>query len=153
MIRYRAFTKTYSGRRVVDALTFEVPRGAVVALLGPNGSGKTTSIKAAAGLIRPTSGEVVLGDDAVNALDARARRRVSFLPQRVSFPDALTGREVVEFYRRLRQAPGDAVDRALAFASLNGAGARPVGRDAHAVDPRAIAAPEIAYLQRVAGTA
>jgi Cu-processing system ATP-binding protein len=104
-----------------------VPRGAVVALLGPNGSGKTTSIKAAAGLIRPTSGEVVLGDDAVNALDARARRRVSFLPQRVSFPDALTGREVVEFYRRLRQAPGDAVDRALAFASLNGAGARPVG--------------------------
>ena len=34
MIRYRAFTKTYSGRRVVDALTFEVPRGAVVALLG-----------------------------------------------------------------------------------------------------------------------
>lgn len=72
MIRYRAFTKTYSGRRVVDALTFEVPRGAVVALLGPNGSGKTTSIKAAAGLIRPTSGEVVLGDDSVNALDARA---------------------------------------------------------------------------------
>ena len=127
MIRYRAFTKTYSGRRVVDALTFEVPRGAVVALLGPNGSGKTTSIKAAAGLIRPTSGEVVLGDDSVNALDARARRRVSFLPQRVSFPDTLTGREVVEFYRRLRHAPGEAVDRALAFASLNGAGARPVG--------------------------
>lgn len=127
MIRYRAFTKTYAGRRVVDALSFEVPRGAVVALLGPNGSGKTTSIKAAAGLIRPTAGAVVLGDDEVNALDARARRRVSFLPQRVSFPETLTGREVVEFYRRLRQAPPDAVDRALAFASLNGAGARPVG--------------------------
>ncbi len=127
MIGYRGFTKTYAGRRVVDALTFEVPRGAVVALLGPNGSGKTTSIKAAAGLIRPTTGAVVLGKDHLNALDASARRLVAYLPQRVSFPDTLTGREVVEFYRRLRRAPAGAVDRALAFASLNGAGTRAVG--------------------------
>lgn len=127
MIRYRAFTKAYAGRRVVDALTFEVPRGAVVALLGPNGSGKTTSIKAAAGLIRPTSGDVVLGAEGLNAMEPRARELVSFLPQRVSFPDTLTGREVVEFYRRLRHAPPDAADRVLKFASLNGAGARAVG--------------------------
>jgi Cu-processing system ATP-binding protein len=127
VIRYRAFTKRYGDRTVVKALDFEVPRGAVVALLGPNGSGKTTSIKAAAGLIQPTSGEVVLGAEGLNALDARARRLVSFLPQRVSFPDTLTGREVVEFYRRLRQAPADAADRVLTFASLNGAGTRPVG--------------------------
>lgn len=127
MIRYRAFTKEYGAHRVVDALTLEVPPGSVVALLGPNGSGKTTSIKAAAGLVRPTSGEVLLGGDGLNALDARARHGSSFLPQRVSFPETLTGREVVEFYRRLREAPVDAADRVLKFASLNGAGARPVG--------------------------
>jgi Cu-processing system ATP-binding protein len=61
VIRYRGFTKRYGDRTVVDGLTFEVPRGAVVALLGPNGSGKTTSIKAAAGLIGPSSGDVVVG--------------------------------------------------------------------------------------------
>jgi Cu-processing system ATP-binding protein len=127
VIRYHAFTKQYGGRTVVKALDFEVPRGSVVALLGPNGSGKTTSIKAAAGLIRPTSGEVRLGAEGLNALDARARRLVSFLPQRVSFPETLTGREVVEFYRRLRQAPVDAADRVLKVASLNGAGSRAVG--------------------------
>ena len=127
MIRYRAFTKGYGGRRAVDGLTLEVPAGSVVALLGPNGSGKTTSIKAAAGLLRPDSGDVVLGTDGLNALDARARRACSFLPQRVSFPETLTGREVVEFYRRLRQAPDDAADRVLKFASLNGAGSRMVG--------------------------
>jgi len=127
VIRYHAFTKRYGDRTVVKALDFEVPPGAVVALLGPNGSGKTTSIKAAAGLIRPTSGEVTLGAEGLNALDARARRLVSFLPQRVSFPETLTGREVVEFYRRLRQAPVDAADRVLKFASLNGAGSRAVG--------------------------
>jgi Cu-processing system ATP-binding protein len=126
MIRYRAFTKRYGDRAVVDDLTFEVPRGAVVALLGPNGSGKTTSIKAAAGLISPTSGDVVVGSGSLDARDARARRLVSFLPQRVSFPDTLSGREVVEFYRRLRHAPVDAADRVLKFASLNGAGARAV---------------------------
>jgi Cu-processing system ATP-binding protein len=127
VIRYQHFTKAYGGHSVVDSLTFEVPAGTVVALLGPNGSGKTTSIKAAAGLIRPTSGAVAIGAEGLAATDARARERVSFLPQRVSFPDALTGREVVEFYRRLREAPVDAADRVLRFASLNGAGARAVG--------------------------
>lgn len=113
MIEYRAFTKTYSGRTVVDRLTLTVPPGSVVALLGPNGSGKTTSIKAAAGLVRPDSGEVRIGS-------------FSFLPQRVSFPGALTGREVVEFYRRLRDVPSGAAERVLKFASLNGAGSRAV---------------------------
>jgi len=127
MIEYRAFTKRYDGRTAVDALTLVVPSGSVVALLGPNGSGKTTSIKAAAGLIRADAGEVLLGHDRLSATDPRGRRSCSFLPQRVSFPDTLTGREVVEFYRRLRQAPADAADRVLKFASLNGAGARAVG--------------------------
>ena len=127
MIEYRAFTKRYDGRTAVDALTLVVPSGSVVALLGPNGSGKTTSIKAAAGLVRPDAGEVLLGHDRLSAGDPRGRRSCSFLPQRVSFPDTLTGREVVEFYRRLRQAPADAADRVLKFASLNGAGARAVG--------------------------
>ena len=113
MIEYRAFTKTYASRTVVDALTLTVPRGSVVALLGPNGSGKTTSIKAAAGLIRPDSGDVRVGS-------------FSFLPQRVSFPGALTGREVVEFYRRLRDVPAGSAERVLKFASLNGAGSRAV---------------------------
>ena len=127
MIEYRAFTKRFDGRTAVAALTLTVPAGSVVALLGPNGSGKTTSIKAAAGLIRPDAGEVLLGHDRISALDPRGRKSCSFLPQRVSFPETLTGREVVEFYRRLRQAPTEATDRVLKFASLNGAGARAVG--------------------------
>lgn len=126
MIRYRAFTKEFDGRRAVDSLTLDVPPGVVVALLGPNGSGKTTTLKAAAGLVRPTSGEVLLGDAGLPALDPEARKRCSFLPQRVAFPDALTGREVVEFYRRLRGADRAAADRALKLASLNGSSARAV---------------------------
>ena len=126
MIEYRAFTKSYAKRTVVDSLTLTVPPGSVVALLGPNGSGKTTSIKAAAGLIRPDSGGVRVGSARWPAEDPRARAACSFLPQRVSFPGALTGREVVEFYRRLRDVPSGSAERVLKFASLNGAGSRAV---------------------------
>jgi Cu-processing system ATP-binding protein len=126
VIEYRAFTKSYGDRVVVDALTLTVPPGSIVALLGPNGSGKTTSIKAAAGLIRPDAGEVRIGESKWPALDPRSRRSCSFLPQHVSFPGPLTGREVVEFYRRLRGVPAGAADRVLRLASLNGAGARAV---------------------------
>jgi Cu-processing system ATP-binding protein len=126
MIEYDAFTKSYGGRVVVTPLSLTVPPGTVVALLGPNGSGKTTTIKAAAGLIRPDSGAVRIGAARLPAHAAAARRACAFLPQQASFPDGLTGREVVDFYRRLRHAPPEAAARVLAFASLNGAGSRPV---------------------------
>lgn len=127
MIRYTAFTKDFGAHRAVDGLTLDIPRGMVVALLGPNGSGKTTSIKAAAGLVRPTAGAVLLGDPGRPAGEPGARQRCAFLPQRVTFPEALTGREVVEFYRRLRGAGAEATDRVLKFAALNGSSRRTVG--------------------------
>jgi Cu-processing system ATP-binding protein len=127
MIRYRAFTKRFGSRVAVDGLSLEVARGEVVALIGPNGSGKTTTLKAAAGLIRPTSGEVTLGEPPRPAAEAAARAGLSYLPQKVSFPDPLTGAEVVEFYRKLRGAPVERVPKVLHFASLNGAGERAVG--------------------------
>lgn len=126
MIEYDGFTKSYGGRPVVNALTLTVPSGSVVALLGPNGSGKTTTIKAAAGLIRPDGGHVRIGPRRLPANDADARWSCSYLPQHASFPEGLTGREVVDFYRRLRNAPVGAAERVLKFASLNGASSKPV---------------------------
>jgi Cu-processing system ATP-binding protein len=127
MIRFRALSKLFGTHLAVDGLSLEVGRGEVVALLGPNGSGKTTTLKAAAGLVRPTSGEVTLGDPPRPASDPAARKILSFLPQKVAFPEALTGGEVVEFYRQLRGAPAERVPQVLRFASLNGAGSRAVG--------------------------
>lgn len=127
MIRFRAFSKRFGNHLAVERLTLDVGRGDVVALLGPNGSGKTTSLKAAAGLIRPTAGEVAVGDPPRPSVLAEARRITSYLPQRVSFPDTLSGLEVVEFYRALRGAPGGRVQDVMKAAALNGAGERAVG--------------------------
>lgn len=126
MIRYESFTKEYGGRRAVDMLDLEVARGEVVGLLGPNGSGKTTSLKAAAGLLRPSSGSVLIGPNGLAAFRPEARVSISYLPQRVAFPESLSGREVVEFYRRLRRTETGRTDEVLKFASLNGASHRPV---------------------------
>jgi Cu-processing system ATP-binding protein len=127
MIRFLDATKRFGRTSAVDRFTLAVGAAEVVALLGPNGSGKTTTLKMAAGLIRPDAGTVRVGDPPREPWEPQARRVLSFLPQRVAFPETLTGREIVEFYRRLRGAPDDRRDAVLRFASLNGAGERAVG--------------------------
>ena len=127
MITFRRFRKVFGHQVAVADLTLDVRPGETLALLGPNGSGKTTTLKAAAGLIRPTSGEVLLGEPGHPASLPSARNLVSFLPQRVTFPDTLTGRDVIEFYRELRGTPAARTDEVLRFASLNGAAGRAVG--------------------------
>lgn len=127
MIAYSRFVKRFGCRVAVDDLTLTIQRGEAVALLGPNGSGKTTTLKAAAGLIRPSSGEVRVGEPGRPSDDPTARQLLSFLPQRVTFPDALTGREVVEFYRRLRSIDVEHANAALKVAALNGSSGQQVG--------------------------
>ena len=127
MIRFEALSKSYGAHQAVRALTLTVRQGEVVALLGPNGSGKTTSLKAAAGLLRPSSGQVLVGAPGLPATLPGARRVLSFLPQKVAFPDLLTGREVVEFYRLLRGVAPARTDEVLRVAALNGAAGRQVG--------------------------
>jgi ABC-type multidrug transport system ATPase subunit len=126
VIEFRGFGKRFGAVPAVRAMSLEIGPGEAVALLGPNGSGKTTSLKAAAGLLRPTEGEVLLGRPGRPASDPAARRVLSFLPQRVAFPEALTGHETLEFHRSLRDAPPARVEEMLRFAGLNGAGGRPV---------------------------
>jgi Cu-processing system ATP-binding protein len=124
MIRFESFGKTYGSHVAVAGVSLSVEQGEVLALLGPNGSGKTTCLKAVAGLIHATSGRVLI--EGRPASEAAARRALSFLPQKVAFPDALTGREVAEFYRRLRGAAPARTDEVLRFARLNGAASRAV---------------------------
>jgi Cu-processing system ATP-binding protein len=127
VIVFRDVFKRFGTHVALDGLSLPIGRGEAVALLGPNGSGKTTTLKIAAGLVRPDSGDVAVGEPPLPPSEPRARRALSFLPQRVSFPEALTGTEVVEFYRRMRGVPPGRSMDVLRFASLNGASSRAIG--------------------------
>lgn len=103
MISYRGFTKDFGAVRAVDGIDLDVAPGETLALIGPNGSGKTTTLKALVGLVRPTAGRVTIaGADATTSGPA-ARVRLGYLPQRLTFPEGATAREVIHYFARLRQ--------------------------------------------------
>jgi ABC-type multidrug transport system ATPase subunit len=106
-------TKKFKDFVAVNDVSFDVEAGETFALLGPNGSGKTTTLKCMVGLTLPTSGNIAVEGFDVFSKSREAKRLMSFLPQRVSFSDQLTGREVLEFYRRLRRIPSHRIDETL----------------------------------------
>jgi ABC-type multidrug transport system ATPase subunit len=106
-------TKKFKDFVAVNDVSFDVAAGETFALLGPNGSGKTTTLKCMVGLSLPTSGNIAIEGFDVLSNSRAAKRLMSFLPQRVSFSDQLTGREVLEFYCRLRRIPSQRIDETL----------------------------------------
>ncbi|OMQ46563.1 ABC transporter ATP-binding protein [Ensifer sp. 1H6] len=96
--------KNYGKTEALRDVSFELGAGETIALVGHNGAGKTTLIKLMLGLIRPTTGRVsVLGEDPASG-DFGVRARLGYLPESVSFHLALTGRETLAFYARLKRA-------------------------------------------------
>jgi ABC-type multidrug transport system ATPase subunit len=112
-IRVRHLTKKFTDFVAVNDISFDIEAGETFALLGPNGSGKTTTLKCMVGLTLPTSGNIAVEGFDVRRQSRDARRLMSFLPQRISFSDQLTGREVLEFYCRLRRIPRTRIDETL----------------------------------------
>ena len=118
MIEYHGFAKRFGKLVAVDGLELSVRRGETLALIGPNGSGKTTTLKAALGLVRPSEGRVTVGGIDVARDGRAARARLGYLPQRLSFAEGFTAREVIGFFARLRGASRTDADALLSRVGL-----------------------------------
>ena len=100
-IDVRGLTKSFGGREVVHDLSMQVKRGTIYGFLGPNGSGKTTTIRMLCGLLTPDSGEGrCLGYDIRRDAD-KIKRQVGYMTQRFSLYQDLSVRENLEFVARL----------------------------------------------------
>jgi len=109
IIETRSLSKTYRdfwGRqkvRALKALDLEIRRGEIFGLLGPNGSGKTTTIKLVLGLLFPTSGRaMVFGKD---ASEVAKNERIGYLPEESYLYKFLNAEETLDFYGRLFDMP------------------------------------------------
>jgi len=116
-INVKGLTKSFGNRTVVRDLSLQVPKGEIFGFLGPNGSGKTTTIRLLCGLLTPDSGEgTCLGYDIRHDQDA-IKRNVGYMTQRFSLYTDLSIRENLEFVARVygmpdpRAAAKGAIDR------------------------------------------
>lgn len=116
-IDVRGLTKRYGGRAVVDDLAIRVPRGRICGFVGPNGSGKTTTIRMLCGLLTPDAGEgTCLGFD-IRRESRRIKLRVGYMTQRFGLYEDLSIEENLRFIARVyglpdvKAAAAEALDR------------------------------------------
>jgi ABC-2 type transport system ATP-binding protein len=122
VIDVHGLTKGFDGRTVVRDLSMEVKRGTIYGFLGPNGSGKTTTIRMLCGLLTPDSGTgTCLGYDIRKETD-KIKRQVGYMTQRFSLYQDLSVRENLEFVARIYglARPAAAARAAIERLGLNG---------------------------------
>jgi ABC-2 type transport system ATP-binding protein len=105
-IDVRGLTKKYGARTVVDHVDLQVRAGTICGFLGPNGSGKTTTIRMLCGLLKPDAGEgSCLGLDIIRDA-AKIKRQAGYMTQKFGWYEDLSIRENLDFIARLFEIPG-----------------------------------------------
>lgn len=106
MISINSLTKRYGAHTALDNVSLEIFQGDIFAVLGPNGSGKSTLFGCMSGLIRPDSGSILISNEPVTRNSRTVNQKVSYLPQVVHFEGSFKGKEIVEFYDKIRRNNG-----------------------------------------------
>src|SRR5215470_13459697 len=110
-IALRGIRKTYDATVAVDDLTLAVPAGSIYGFIGPNGSGKTTTLRMIMNILLPDGGEIeVLGERSTRA----ARDRIGYLPEERSLYKRMTVARVLEYFGRLKGARQPELGRSIA---------------------------------------
>jgi len=104
-ISLRGLTRRFGDVAAVDGLTFDVAPGELFGLVGPDGAGKTTTLRMLAGVLRPTGGDALVGGVSVARDPEGVKHRIAYMSQRFGLYTDLTVRENIDFYADLYQVP------------------------------------------------
>lgn len=99
-IETRALTRSYGKLVAVQGLDLSIPRGSLFGLIGPNGAGKTTTLRMLAGLLEPTSGEIVVNGQPINQNLNELRRQIGYMPDFFGVYEDLVVWEYLDFFAR-----------------------------------------------------
>lgn len=121
-IRALALTRRFGGQVALDGLTLSVAEGEIFGLVGPDGAGKTTTMRLLTGILTPSSGEAWIDGLPVTQAPESVKARIGYMSQRFGLYPDLTVLENLEFYADLYEVPTPGrsahVDRLLAFSNL-----------------------------------
>jgi ABC-2 type transport system ATP-binding protein len=109
MIAIHDLVKQYGSFTAVDGVTLEVAGGEIHGFLGPNGAGKTTTIRMIAGLLKPTSGRILVNGHNLASEPERAKASLGFIPDRPFIYEKLTAGEFLRFHAGLYGLDGPGV--------------------------------------------
>ena len=104
-IEIRGLTRTFGALTAVNNLTLDVPAGTLFGLVGPDGAGKTTTLRMLAGVLRPTSGDASVGGTSVVKNPEGVKHHIAYMSQRFGLYTDLTVRENIDFYADLYHVP------------------------------------------------
>ena len=113
MIEVVHLVKRYGKFTAVDDLSFTVPPGTLYGFLGPNGAGKTTTMRMIAQILRPTSGDILIGGVPTWEKPQVIKQMIGYIPDRPYVYDKLTGAEFVRFVAALYGQEGSTVERRM----------------------------------------
>ena len=109
MISVEHLVKEYGSFRAVDDVSLSVPAGEIHGFLGPNGAGKTTTMRMIAGLLRPSSGRILVNGHDLETEPEAAKAALGFIPDRPYVYDKLTAGEFLRFHGGLYGMDADTV--------------------------------------------
>src|SRR3972149_5622883 len=104
-IAVRGLTRRFDALTAVDNLTFEVAPGELFGLVGPDGAGKTTSLRMLSGVLRPSGGDALLDGISVVRDPESVKHHIAYMSQRFGLYTDLTVRENIDFYADLYEVP------------------------------------------------
>jgi len=105
IIKTQDLTRTFGDLTAVDALNLEVLEGEIFGLVGPDGAGKTTTMRLLTGILPPTSGDAWVGGSSVVSDAERIKEKIAYMPQRFGLYEDLTVLENLHFYADIYQTP------------------------------------------------
>ena len=104
MIEFKDVHKKYGKLEVLKGVSFSIKDGGIFAILGPNGSGKTTSMKSFLGMVIPTKGDIFFNGKSIKNQWAY-REQISYLPQIANFPSNLKVKELIAMIKNIKKLP------------------------------------------------
>lgn len=118
MISFNKLRKDFGSRTVLQDLDLNIPDGQATGIVGPNGSGKTTTIKSLLGLVKPTAGEIYIDGQSIDG-KWDYRRNIGYMPQVARYPENMTVGELLSFIKAMRGSTTNRDTELLSYFNLD----------------------------------